>query len=487
MFAAWGIYLCFVSAGGLAHWPVYGTYLDMQSDGFRSGHTYLPLSPAPELLQAADPYDRVNIRYWPLDLSYFGGKFYTYWGPVPALFQAVVKALLHITRTIGDQYIGLCSACLAALAGALLIARLARRLFPSISRPFVGLGVLAFACANPMLHNVTTAGTYISAILSAQAWLLVGVVAAFELVWSPDRGRTRRWQALQAGVCWALAMGSRVTVVPTIAFLIVTTALAHAWPSPRRWLSALVCALWLGVPVLLTGVALLAYNKLRFDNYLEFGLSLQLSGYPRLRFAGQYWLPNLYTYSLRPFVATCQFPFIYQVWWMRDGAFPKGFPLPSDYMIDEPVIGWLRAVPITWLAPFAFFFAPQRTGRGFRHGRAYLWCVSCFVALASLNGLTALGVYGATMRYLGDVTSGLVLLGLLGGFALLARLGARFPRSTGALFTVLASATIVMGLLIGYQGYNGHFHKFNPKLDEKLVGALSFCGKSTPAIPHFMP
>src|SRR6478735_1727628 len=41
--AACALYFYFVSAGGLRNWPVYGTYLDLQADGFRSGHTYLPL------------------------------------------------------------------------------------------------------------------------------------------------------------------------------------------------------------------------------------------------------------------------------------------------------------------------------------------------------------------------------------------------------------------------------------------------------------
>src|SRR6187402_2828432 len=64
---ACGIYLYYVSAGGLKHWPIYGTYLDLQADAFRAGHSYLALEPDPRLVKAADPYDKVNIRYWALD------------------------------------------------------------------------------------------------------------------------------------------------------------------------------------------------------------------------------------------------------------------------------------------------------------------------------------------------------------------------------------------------------------------------------------
>ncbi len=61
------------------------------------------------------------------------------------------------------------------------------------------------------------------------------------------------------------------------------------------------------------------------------------------------------------------------------------------------------------------------------------------------------------------------------------------PKLTSTVFVLLASATVVIGCLLGYQGYNGHFHKYNPALDAKLVNALSFCGDVTPDMPRFWP
>ncbi|MEO7036161.1 MAG: hypothetical protein ABI548_19635 [Polyangiaceae bacterium] len=485
-----GVYLYFVSAGGLRHWPVYGVYLDWQADAFRAGHLYLPLAPPPELVHAQDPYDRVNIRYWALDLSYFRGRYYCYWGPLPALLQAAAKALLGITRSLGDQYIGLFSACLTMLSGVLIVERMGRRLFTAVPRFVLIFGMLAFAFANPMLHNVSTAGTYQSAILAGQAWLVPGLLLAFDAVWHAGTSAARRYRLALAGVCWAFALGSRVTVLPTVAFLICATAFAEGWVSERRWRRTITNALWLGLPVAAAGVGLLVYNQLRFGNPLEFGLNLQLSGYPRLRFAKQYWWFNLYSYSLRPFTTSCQFPYLYQTWWMKvKDAFPEGFSLPTDYyMTDEPLIGWLVAVPITWLMGFAFLLVPRPLRLRLRQARVYLWCLASFSALACLTGLTAMGVYGATMRYLSDVTPGMVLLALLGAFALRAhRFGQMLPKLTNSVVVVLASATIVIGCLLGYQGYAGHFHKYNPELDAKLVKALSFCDGRDPHVPRFWP
>lgn len=495
--ATWIIYYWFGSAGGNASWPVWGSYLDLQAEGFRAGHTYVPIAPPPELINAADPYDRVNIRYWALDLSYYRGRYYTYWGPVPALFQALIKALMGIDRVIGDQYIGFVSACLTSLVGAVLIERCGRRLFDGISRSALCFCILAFACANPILHNVATAGVYQSAILASQAWLMAGLLVAFEVVWHAGTNNARRWRLLLCGLCWGLALGSRVTVGLPIAALIAVTALASGWTYRRRWLSALSAALWLGLPVLATGLGLLAYNKVRFDDYLEFGLNLQLSGYPRLHFEREYWLPNLYAYSLRPWVQSCQFPWLYQVWWMKEGAFPDWFPLPAGYMVDEPVVGWLRAVPLTWLLPFALLGLPRLAELRDRsrpaelrdrRSRAHLWCLVAFGACASLSGLTAMGVYGATMRYLSDVTPGLVLFAALGAMTLGShRYALLAPRLVAAVIASLSMATMLLGLLFGYQGYGGQFHKNNPTLDASLVKLLSVCGKSKPEVPRYMP
>jgi hypothetical protein len=83
---------------------------------------------------------------------------------------------------------------------------------------------------------------------------------------------------------------------------------------------------------------------------------------------------------------------------------------------------------------------------------------------------------------------GLVLLGVLGALAFRAhRFGQMAPKLTTTTLVVLASATVFMGCLLGYQGYNGHFHKYNPTLDAKLVSALSFCGDTKPRVPRFWP
>ena len=66
------------------------------------------------------------------------------------------------------------------VAGALLIDRLARRIFPGLPLYIVLLSILVFALANPTPYLVATPGIYEAAIGGAQAFLLVGLDFAFD-------------------------------------------------------------------------------------------------------------------------------------------------------------------------------------------------------------------------------------------------------------------------------------------------------------------
>jgi hypothetical protein len=470
----------FIGSAGAEQWPVYGVYHDLQADGFLGGHASLPIQPAPELLHAKNPYDYANVRYWWLDASYYRGKYYIYWGPVPALLQAAGKWVLGIRGSVGDQYVDVFFHDLAFVAGALLIERLLHRLFNARSPWLLTLAVLVFAFANPTPHGVATASTYHTAILAAQAWLYCGFLFAFDAVWHAASGSARSWRLVLAGTCWGLALGSRVTVLPAILLLVSFTAAAEAWPAARRFRRLLSSGLAVGSPVALAGIALLAFNKLRFDAWLEFGSKLQLSAFP-IRFSPSYLLANLYSYTFRPAVVTCEFPYVHQVWSMGAPAFPRGFPLPPDYLVLEPIVGWALAVPFTWLIPFAFALAPRPAQLSSPRVRCYLFCLCSFVVLSSVSGAVALLVYTGTMRYLSDVTFGLTLLGVLGGFALrFHRIGLAAPRAVSWLLALLGLATVSVGLALGYQGYNLHFKTYNPSLHRRLVSALSLCGSRPP-------
>jgi hypothetical protein len=105
LLAVLAVYALWSSAGRFRQWPVYSALFDLLAEGFRRGQLYLPVTPAAELLAAANPYDRANGKYWIVDATYHDAKWYLYWGPLPSLLQALAKSALGIYELIGDQYL----------------------------------------------------------------------------------------------------------------------------------------------------------------------------------------------------------------------------------------------------------------------------------------------------------------------------------------------------------------------------------------------
>ena len=89
------IYIWFVSVGYWTNWPKTTSYYMQLSDAFAHGQVSLLVEPDPALLSLEDPYtlaNRENISY-PWDVVFYQGKFYLYWGPVPALLISAVRTL----------------------------------------------------------------------------------------------------------------------------------------------------------------------------------------------------------------------------------------------------------------------------------------------------------------------------------------------------------------------------------------------------------
>jgi hypothetical protein len=495
------VYTFFGSAGRRGEWPAYMAYYDLLAEGFRTGHLYLAEAPPPELLEQLDPFNPRHGRWWMWDVSLYDGHYYLYWGPLPALLQALVKSLLGIDRIIGDQYLVFGFFALATVFGGLLIEHMARRLFPTVSALSIALAVLAFGLANPVPHLVATAGVYQAAIAGGQAGLMGGLLLAFTALLAQSE-RQRRWRLGAAGSLWALALASRVSLVPAIGLVALLTLAVTAWPAPRATgeprrdvrtsvRRGVLQALCLGAPLGLMVGLLLLYNQLRFDRWSEFGTGVQLTTM-KFELSWLYWPVNAYSYALRAFTLSCEFPYVLQGVHQGASALPGWLPPPQGYFITEPLVGFLQAVPCLWLVPVAVW-AGVRAARQLRAtevaeagasgapplwalARARLWCVGSFAVAGSVSGVMVMGLYIATMRYLADVTYGLVLLAVFAAFTLESAARWRWQRWAAiALFALLASATVGAGLLLGYQGYNEHFQRFNPRLAQKLSQTLSLC------------
>ncbi len=463
------------STGYWTHWPLMELRIDQLAESFRAGHLHLLIEPSPALVKAANPSDPGNVSLWYWDASLYHGHYFFYWGPVPALLLALVKSALRISRPLGDYYPFMGLVTLHLICGTLLIDRIARRLFPATSPLRVAGAALVFAFANPIPFMLSRPAIYEAAIVGGEAFVLLGLLGALEAVNAGDRRRGANLYAFASGVAFALALGCRISLGLAVVALGVATAAfaAHRGRGPGgcRFVEVLAA---IGVPIALGVAALLAYNRLRFDHWLEFGQKYQLTWVP-WTWSPDFITSNLYSYALRGARLSCHFPFVSAVTEMGAAAFPAGFQLTPGYYVYEPIIGLLSSVPSVWMGLGAF--VPARRPLGSPPPGLLPLAVNLGLA-AALPLAVILCAPSATMRYVGDFAAPLVVLGIVGAWNL-RRLTT--PRSVArrivvALSLSLGTLTIVIGFALGFSGYYDSFRANNPGLMSKLDATLSICG-----------
>jgi len=234
------------------------------------------------------------------DWTYVNGKYYGYWGPMPAVLMLPYVAVAGVNAS--DRLV-------SGLLGAgtvLLIFLMLREVARLGCVPLSAAACVALA----VLFGLGTVHFYLAVM--GQVWFLSQVTAAFFLtlsIWALLRSdRAWGWAAL-AGAAFGAALLARNSVVMTGPF--VPFALFGLWrrTADAGWAWLLRRVLGFGVPLALAGVVMLAYNQARFGSPFEDGVRAMLkAGAPQFRqdyeahgVFNLYYVPrNAYYYFLNP-------------------------------------------------------------------------------------------------------------------------------------------------------------------------------------------
>jgi hypothetical protein len=295
-------YLWFASVGTWSHWPGTSAYQDLQAEAFLNGQTYLLRDPEPELLALDDPYDpaaRVTVRHlW--DASLFDGRYYLYWGPVPALLIAPVKAVAGVN--VGDNVL----VFLFSVGSLYWVARLLLRVWQDHLLQVPGWAVvgsiLVAGWANPGPWMLNSPWVYEAAIVGGQMFLLMGIYALYPFVVLSAPGASR---LLWAGVAFALAIGTRLSLAAAVAAAstVVFLRAYQQWRSGHLGRVTPGLAAF-GLSLALGGAVLAGYNQARFGSPFEFGHRYQLTSPEPQEVGSQDYspehAPNLYNYLVNP-------------------------------------------------------------------------------------------------------------------------------------------------------------------------------------------
>jgi hypothetical protein len=348
------VFGCLVAAYALwytssGHFP---TFPEIQNDyvdlgrAFLRGRLSLLEQPDPRLSQLGDPYEytqRKDIPYhW--DASYYEGKYYLYWGPVPALISAAWQAIAgsppSASLLVVIPFLGL-------LGSAIVLMLLVSQSFGAAARATVWIFVLVGFFNLPMLFTIGQPRHYQASILFGQFFLLAGALGLVMY----SRARRPAW-LLVSGTAWGLAFACRYNLAISIA---VYLAVAAFW----LWRDAGTASasrrlVWLLAPLALCLLGLGLYNLARFHDPLETGMTYQLTipEFREISYSTAYVPSGLYAYFLYPLTGARAFPFI-QSAHFRPGLLPASLFIPDGREFDQIIFGLVPTVPALWLTILA--------------------------------------------------------------------------------------------------------------------------------------
>ncbi len=380
-------------------------YYSQLALAFKHGGLYLQEKPSPALLALNNPYDyqaRNGIDF-PWDASLYGGRFYLYWGPIPALLLTVFDDMF--ISKIGDQH-------LTVLFTAGLFIYLFMFLLTVWHRHFRGLpawtfllAVLTVGLALPFAWVLSNPRIYEASISSGQFFFMGGCFWAYLSM--SDRS-LRPLKLLLASAHWACAIGSRITLVPAVAFCILLLLIAivrEDGPSitSKKLISATSALI---SPLAICGMALAWYNWARFGSVVEFGLRYQLTSTDyrnsgSMLFSTGNTLENLYNYLIHAIALTPNFPFV---------------KATENMGTNERLAGLLFTVPFVMLAltaPWISTYSPIQEDDHARDGAQpglWTWLILSAAGITVVNFLVILLYYYAAMRFLVDAVPSLLLL-----------------------------------------------------------------------------
>jgi len=338
--------LWYTSSG---HFPVFpniqNDYVDL-GQSFLRGQLSLLEQPDPRLADLGNPYEytqRKGIPYhW--DASYHGGKYYLYWGPVPALISAALQALSgpppSASLLVVIPYIGLLGITVALLFHL-------TQAFDAAARLTVWLFILIGFFNLPMLFTIGQPRHYQASILYGQFFLLGGLLG----IVLHTRSRSLFWLPV-SGLAWGLAFASRYNLAISV---VVYLAFAAFW----LWQDRAAASFWgrlglLVAPLALCLFGLGLYNLARFDDPLETGLAYQLTipEFRQISYSTAYVPSGLYIYLLYPLTGSQTFPFI-QSAHFRPTQLPESVFVPPGREFDQISFGLIPTVPAIWLFAIA--------------------------------------------------------------------------------------------------------------------------------------
>jgi hypothetical protein len=471
------IYAWFVTFGNFTTWNHTSQYFSRLANAFEIGHSNINLNPGDALINAIDPYDPKSRAPFPdevWDMSFYKGKLYYYWGPVPALIIMPFQSLLGIKVT--DNYLVLFFSAGLLIFNSLIIVKFWRIFFQHLAIWNMVITIPLIGLILPVIWNTSVPYVYEAAVGAGQFFFMGGIyfaISALERNPAIDAGNL-----FLTGLFLTCAVGSRAIYAPSIIFL---TSIISFWiiknkPASDRWIRLLTTLGALYVPLAIGALSIGWYNWVRFDSPLEFGLRYQITTYNlneqvNLIFKPDYFFLNLYAYLFQPFELISKFPFIQPVVFSN---------VLTTFGIEQPHLYYAgRITGVIFSSPFlALGLIPLFSRRNFLNNKndgstfnLYILVIALFTGSFLIEFLSLLFYFTAQTRFLTDIISQITMLAIL-GYWILISIRQRFHTTGAKILLTVANGLIIFtlcaGFLLAISGETNRMETLNPLLFEKF-------------------
>ncbi len=287
-----------------------------QLDAFEKGQTALALDVNPALEELDNPYDKgerdkKEITYhW--DRAYYNGQYYSYFGLAP-LFM-VYYPVYWLTGMIPTELLaGTLLSVFAILAVFGAIHGLYRIFRPRANLVLFLTGEAAVVFGSFLYLMQASLSFYYLPLISGVGWLAAFTAFSCYACLS-EKGIRRMLLFALAGISVVMLVLSRPNMLLLAVAFAAPLFLRILFDRTAVLADKLRCVLPFLIPVLLGGIGVMYYNRIRFGSVFEFGTAFQLTEsdirYNGITLSMHHLLSMVYHYFLESFVYTEFFPFL---------------------------------------------------------------------------------------------------------------------------------------------------------------------------------
>lgn len=379
-------------------------------DALYKGQTNLDIEADPRLAALENPYDqslrsanKVNVVW---DRAYYNGQYYSYFGIVPVLiFYFPFYLICGMLPTMNMTAFFFSALSIIFLFGTIMTAV---KMF--VAKPnmlVLVLGLITSVFISGIYYCLDFSNIYFTAVVSAMCFLLL-------CLWTGLSAYNRKSAKVQlvllavSGLSFILCVGCRPTMALAALILapaLISILLNNEYKTKRK----IYCVCSFFAPIIIGVAALLWYNYIRFDSFLEFGTTYQLTVNDiRANTVSLSDLPSaVIQYLLQPMGFTAHFPHIELT---RLGLSNYGHYVYCEKQLG--LISFPSIVTALFLFPFVIKRKSKNAGRlGSNSVKFYTYLLIIILSLVII--WLDFCMAGTAFRYLLDILPILTILSIL--------------------------------------------------------------------------